>query len=64
MIELSNENPERLLTKTQVAQRVQKSTRCVELWMRAGYLPYIKIGRSVLFDWPEVLASLKRFQIR
>jgi uncharacterized C2H2 Zn-finger protein len=53
-----------LITKTQLAERLQKSPRCVEIWMRRRYLPYVKIGHSVLFNWPDVLASLKRFEIR
>lgn len=60
----SESSEEGFLTKHQVAHRLQKTTRCIELWMRAGYLPYIKIGRSVLFEWNEVVTSLKRFQIR
>lgn len=27
--------------------------------MKEGRLPFIKIGRTVLFSWPDVLASLK-----
>lgn len=53
-----------LITKTQLAERLQKSPRCVEIWMRRRYLPYVKIGHSVLFNWPDVLASLKRFEVR
>ena len=63
MTEPSPKFSEELLTKHQLALRLQKSVRCVEKWMRTGYLPYIKIGRSVLFDWSEVVASLKRFEI-
>ena len=52
-----------LLTKAQLAQRLHKSPRCVEIWMRQRYLPYVKIGHSVLFNWADVLAALKRFQV-
>jgi hypothetical protein len=51
-----------LLTKSEVAARLHKTPRCIELWMRRGYLPYIKIRRSVLFHWPDVLSAMKRFQ--
>ena len=52
-----------LLTKAQLAQRLHKSPRCVEIWMQQRYLPYVKIGHSVLFNWADVLAALKRFQV-
>ena len=55
---------EGLITKREVARRLRKTPRCIELWMRARYIPYIKIGRSVLFDWSAVLASLSRFEIK
>ena len=53
-----------LLTKSQLAGRLHKSPRCIEIWMRRHYLPYVKIGHSVLFFWPDVLRSLKRFEVR
>lgn len=53
-----------LITKRELAARLRKTPRCIEVWMRARYLPYIRIGRSVLFDWNEVVASLKRLEIR
>lgn len=56
-------NSGELLTKAQLAQRLHKSPRCVEIWMRQRYLPYVKIGHSVLFNWDDVLAALKRFQV-
>lgn len=52
-----------MLTKVQVARRLQKTPRCVESWMRRGYLPYLKVGRSVLFRWPDVVESLNRFRV-
>ena len=52
-----------LITKKELAARLHKSPRCIELWMKRRYLPYIKVGRSVLFSWPEVLKALERFQV-
>jgi hypothetical protein len=52
-----------LLTKTQLAMRLQKTPRCVDAWMRRGRLPYFKIGRSVLFRWTDVLESLNRYRV-
>ncbi|MGE4180390.1 MAG: hypothetical protein AB7J34_11230 [Limisphaerales bacterium] len=53
-----------LITKRELAARLRKTPRCIELWMKARYLPYIKIGHSILFDWHDVVASLKRFEVK
>ncbi|MGA3182677.1 MAG: hypothetical protein ABSF38_20320 [Verrucomicrobiota bacterium] len=47
------------LVKGQVAQRLQKTPRTIEIWSRRGILPSIKIGRSVLFFWPDVESALR-----
>ena len=52
-----------ILTKADLARRLHKSVRCLELWMRRGYVPYFKVGRSVLFRWPDVVTALNRFRI-
>ena len=49
-----------LLTKTELAKRVGVTTRTIESWMRLGYVPFIKIGRSVRFDPEDVMRALKR----
>jgi hypothetical protein len=46
------------IQKDEVAQRLKKSTRWVEMQCKAGVIPYIKIKRSVLFDWDQVVNSL------
>lgn len=52
------------ITKKEIAQRLRKTPRTVEAWMRRGYLPFLKIGRSVTFHWPTVQAHLvDKFQI-
>jgi len=52
-----------LLTKQELASKLKKTPRCIELWMRHRYLPYIKVGRSVYFRWKDVLVSLDRFRV-
>jgi hypothetical protein len=52
-----------LLTKQEVAARLRRTPRCIELWMRKRYLPYIKIGRSVYFRWSDVSAQLDQFRV-
>ena len=52
-----------LLTKREVASRLRRTPRCIELWMRKRYLPYIKIGRSVYFRWSDVSSQLDKFRV-
>lgn len=52
---------QRLLTKAQVAAYVQCTSRCVDNWMKQGYLPYFKIGRSVRFKLADVDAHLAEY---
>ena len=47
-----------LLTKTEVAAYAQCTTRCIDNWMKLGYLPYFKIGRTVRFKVSDVEAYL------
>jgi excisionase family DNA binding protein len=54
---------ESLLTKPEVAERLRRSKRTCDVWMRQGKLPYIKVGKSVLFHWPDVLAKLQTFRV-
>jgi excisionase family DNA binding protein len=44
-----------ILDKRETARRLKKSPRTVDAWMKAKKLPYIKVGRSVLFRWSAIL---------
>ena len=46
------------ITKNETARRLGKTLRTVDNWMRRGLLPYYKIGRTVVFKWSDVEASL------
>lgn len=46
--------PEGYLTKKEIAKRCCRTSRTIEVWMQRGYLPFIKLGRSVLFKWADV----------
>jgi excisionase family DNA binding protein len=48
-----------ILEKPQTAERLKVSTRTLDEWMRAGRVPYFKIGKTVRFRWPDVLAHLQ-----
>jgi excisionase family DNA binding protein len=52
-----------LLDKPGIAWRLNKSVRTVDDWMKRGRLPYIKVGRSVLFRWGAVLEKLESFRV-
>lgn len=48
------------ITKEEVAKRLKKTVRTIENWQARGIIPFIKVGRSVLFDWTDVQAHLQR----
>jgi len=52
-----------LLNKRQVAVKLGVSKRTVDVWMRAKRLPYVKLGKSVRFYWPDVLEKLQAFRV-
>ena len=52
-----------LLVKRELAKKIKESSRTVDLWMRQGKLPYLKIGKTVLFRWSDVLEKLGQFRI-
>ena len=52
-----------ILDKPKLALRLDKSVRTIDSWMKAGRLPYIKLGRSVLFRWGAVLEKLEAFRV-
>jgi excisionase family DNA binding protein len=46
---------EAFISKAEVARRLGKNERTVELWVRKGIIPQYKVnGRSVLFKWSEI----------
>jgi excisionase family DNA binding protein len=52
-----------ILDKRETAKRIRKSIRTVDSWMKAKRLPYMKVGRTVLFRWSDVLAKLETFRV-
>jgi hypothetical protein len=43
-----------LMTKPQIAARLCRCPRTIDDWVKKRRLPYLKIGRAILFDWPQV----------
>lgn len=53
-----------LLDREQLARAINVSSRTVSNWQSSGKIPFLKLSqRCVRFVLPDVLASLKRFQI-
>jgi hypothetical protein len=52
-----------ILTKKGLAPRLHVTIRTIENWQRRGVLPYVKIGKVVLFVWADVLEALKNFRV-
>jgi excisionase family DNA binding protein len=48
-----------MLTKKELAQRLKVTLRTIENWQRRGVLPFVKMGKIVLFHWPDVVEHLK-----
>lgn len=49
-----------ILTKEQLARRMNVSLRTVENWMEQRLVPYVKPTRTVRFIWPDVEQALRR----
>jgi hypothetical protein len=52
-----------LLTKRELAPKLKRSVRTVDVWMRQGKLPYIKLNKTVLFRWADVLEKLSEYRV-
>jgi excisionase family DNA binding protein len=46
-----------------LAPRLKRSPRTVQAWMREGKLPYMKVGKSVLFRWDDVVRKLNSYRV-
>ena len=56
---------EPFIGKREVAQRLGKTVRTVDNWMRRGMLPYYKCNHTVAFRWSEVQGFMREnFQVR
>jgi hypothetical protein len=43
-----------------VASRLQKTPRSVQNYCRLGMIPFVRLGRSVLFSWPAVQQHIEQ----
>ncbi len=51
-----------LLRQKQLAEALHVSDRCIRNWRERRVIPFIKVGRVVLFDMEKVMSSLERFE--
>ena len=52
-----------LLNKGEAAARLRIGRRSVDNWMKRGWLPYIKVGKTIRFRWSDVLAKLNERRV-
>jgi len=52
------------LRKDQAANWLGVSERCLEDWQRAKVIPYVKVGRVILFRVDALDRALQRFTIK
>lgn len=52
--------PDGVLTRKELAAHLRISLRTLEEWQRDGAVPFIKLGKVVLFHWPDVIAHLRQ----
>ena len=58
-MELPLNAPDRLLTASEVAERLQVPESWVREQAREGHVPNLRLGRYVRFSWPAVEAWLE-----
>lgn len=56
-------NPITAVKKVDIASSYSVTPRTVDNWMKAGKIPYFKIGKVVRFDPAKVAAALVRFEV-
>ncbi|MGJ8673724.1 helix-turn-helix transcriptional regulator [Rubritalea sp.] len=52
-----------LIDYREAARRLKLCRRSVELLVKRGEIPHIKIGRSVRFDWNSVIKALTKHSV-
>jgi excisionase family DNA binding protein len=52
-----------LLRKRELAEKLAISKRTLDVWMQKGRIPFLKVGRSVRFRLPDVLAKLNSYRV-
>lgn len=50
------------ISEPQVLARVSVCRRTWYNWRKNGFVPYVKLGRRILYHWPSVEAAILRRQ--
>jgi excisionase family DNA binding protein len=54
---------QKLLTKRDIARELQLGRRTIDVWMRQGKIPFLKIGKTVRFRLADVLEKLNAYRV-
>ena len=57
---ISARDAEQLMTKAELAKRLRRSTRTIEIWSNEGRIPKIKVAHAVYYSWPDVVSAMKQ----
>jgi len=52
-----------LLRKPELARKLSISKRTLDVWMKKGRVPFLKVGKSVRFRLPDVLEKLNGYRV-
>jgi excisionase family DNA binding protein len=53
-----------LLTKKQLADKLEISPRTLEAWVASRKIPFIKVGGIIRFNWSRVREALDAFEVK
>ena len=54
---------DRLLRKPELAEKLSISKRTLDVWMKRGRIPFLKVGKSVRFRLGDVLEKLNAYRV-
>lgn len=52
----------KILRPVELADALHVSERLIRTWQANKVIPFIKVGRTTLFDTDKVMAALERFE--
>jgi hypothetical protein len=62
MIEPINAGSDGFLSEKELLKRLPICRRTLGIWRKARRIPYVRIGRRILFNWTAVSNALLRMQ--
>jgi excisionase family DNA binding protein len=52
-----------LLTGEELSQRIRLTPGTIRVWVSQKKIPYVKMGRKVLFDWEDIQRWIKEKKV-